>query len=340
MTMTHTEFEMRLRACGFDPLAVANFRPRERTIDQLADENPETAETVYPLLTASTNKNNVNNGYTPDGGAIGVVPQQLPAVAIEVEQRSNGPASDGCAIDAATEEIATAAIEVEQRTNGLAPSLATQDDKPIDAAPPSPVGENTEVEESEAYADTMPAPFYLKVDLFDNGTGKTGKKKGNRYKVKIHYNMEDGGKQFSYQGSFHPVARGFRANVPEGYERDPFYTEIDHGLDEANLRNNRWRIRPVGAKFKDENHHVMIYTAAIVFWDAEEEHPAILLHLQGWSVEVTLNKRPTGSPGSSNLLAYGIWLNPDMKVEREVFENKRGGKTLLETMRLQQMGLK
>jgi hypothetical protein len=218
--------------------------------------------------------------------------------------------------------------------------LATQDDEPNKPCLPSGEEESIGVEEHGARAPIMPAPYYLKVDLFDNGRGKEGKKKSNQYKVKIHFAFEDGGEQLSYLGAFHPVARGFRNNVPEGYERDPFYTEIDHGLDRANARDNTWRIRPVGAKFKDENNHVVIYTAAIVFWDAAEEHPTMLLSLQGWDVEVALDRRPAGGPGSSNLMAYGIWLNPDMRIEREVFEERRGGRTLMEDIRLKQMGLK
>ncbi len=46
----------------------------------------------------------------------------------------------------------------------------------------------------------MPEPFYLKVDLFDNGEGRAGKKKGNRYKVKVHLRFEDKGQEFSYLG--------------------------------------------------------------------------------------------------------------------------------------------
>ncbi|MGY6283637.1 hypothetical protein ACXIT0_12125 [Methylorubrum extorquens] len=319
------DFEARLRAAGINPLAVANFKRPEQHQQQMAIENALSGQGVHPLEPDTsadhrrvsisndlTNKNNVNNGYTPDGYAIEAVPEEHPAIAIE-EQPT---------------------------TNGLAPSFATQDDEANKPAQPSVLEESIEVEEDDARAPIMPAPFYLKVDLFDNGTGKAGKKKSNQYKVKIHYCMEDGGEMFSYLGAFHPVARGFRNNLPEGYERDPFYTEIDQALDVANVRNNSWRIRPVGAKLKDENHHVLIYTAAIVFWDAEEEHPTMLLHLQGWSVEVTLEKRPAGAPGSSNLLAYGIWLNPDMQTKREVFEEKRGGRTLLEAMALQQMGVK
>ncbi len=59
----------------------------------------------------------------------------------------------------------------------------------------------------------MPEAFYVKVDLFDNGAGRAGKKKGNRYKVKIHIRFEDKGQDFSYLGAFHPTARGFRHNV-------------------------------------------------------------------------------------------------------------------------------
>lgn len=323
--MAHNEFEERLRAAGINPLAVANFKRPEQHEQQVAIENALSGQGVYPLEKGTsadnrrvsisnglTNKNNVNNGYTPDGYAIEAVPDQHPA----------------------------AAIEEEPRTNGLAPSFATQDDEANKPAQPSGEEESIGVEESDARTSIMPAPFYLKVDLFDNGAGKPGKKKGNRYKVKIHYCMEDGGEIFSYLGAFHPVARGFRNNVPEGYESDPFYVEIDHTIDKANLGETQWSIRPAGAKFKDADNKVIIYTAAIVFWDTNEQHPTIILSLQGWHVEVTLDKRPNGVPGSSNLLAYGVWLNPDMQVEREEFENKRGGNTLLETMRLQQMGLK
>jgi hypothetical protein len=319
------DFEARLRAAGINPLAVANFKRPEQHQQQVAIDNALSGQGVHPLKASIsaddrrvsisndlTNKNNVNNGYTPDGYAIEAVPEQHPATAIEGEPT----------------------------TNGLAPSFATRDDEANKPAQPSALEESIGVEESDARASIMPAPFYLKVDLFDNGHGKEGKKKSNQYKVKIHFAFEDGGKQESLLGAFHPVARGFRNNVPEGYERDPFYVEIDHALDKANVRDNTWRIRPVGAKFKDENNHVLIYTAAIVFWEAREEHPTMLLSLQGWEVEVTLDKRPAGPPGSSNLLAYGIWLNPDMLTERETFEHKRGGKTLMEHLRASQVGVK
>lgn len=339
MTITHTEFEKKLLACGIDPIAVRSFRPRERTFDQVADGKPVETLTVHPLVTVSTNKNNVNNGYATDGGAIGAVPQQYPASAIEEEQRNNWPASDGCAIDAAPKEIAAAATEDKLTTYEPAPLLATQDDEIGKDGPPSADG-GSWADEVGASAETMPAPFYLKVDLFDNGAGKPGKKKGNRYKVKIHLAFEDGGEQFSYLGAFHPVTRGFRHNVPEGFENDPFYVETDHTLDKSNLSEAAWHIKPLGAKFKDADNKVIIYTAAIVFWDASEQHPTILLSLQGWGCEVTLDQRPRGNRAGNNLLAYGIWLNPQMRTEREVFDNKKGGKTLVETIRLQKMGLK
>ncbi|MCK2054769.1 hypothetical protein [Methylobacterium sp. 37f] len=319
------DIEARLRAAGFDPLKVANFQRTEQHQQQMAvqslitgqgvyplEDEPVAAQGVYPLVTALTNENNVNNGYTPDGFAIGVVPEEHLAVAIE-------------------EEVTT---------NGLAPSFATQDDEPNNPALPSALEDSIGVEDDGARASIMPTPFYVKVDLFDNGAGKPGKKKSNQYKVKIHLVFEDGGDVFSYLGAFHPVARGFRNNVPEGYERDPFYVEIDHTLDKANLGQAKWHIKPVGAKFKDADNKVIIYTAAIVFWDVAEDNPTILLSLQGWNMEVTLDKRPAGGRVGNNLLAYGIWLNPEMKPEREEFENRKGGNTLMETIRLQQMGIK
>lgn len=318
-------FEECMRSIGVDPASV----PRHRSsLPPVALERAPHGPGVYPLdegdhsnlhrvsiINGLTNKNNVNNGYTPDGGTF------VPPI--------------GCASD----ELPAAAIFQEVTTNRLAPSLATQDDEPNSPAQPSGEEEAIGVEGDHARTPIMPAPFYLKVDLFDNGAGKPGKKKGNRYKVKIHFCMEDGGDMYSFMGAFHPVARGFRNNVPVGFENDPFYVEIDHTLDKANLGETRWIIKPAGAKFKDADNKVMIYTAAVVFWDPEEEHPTILLKLQGWEQEITLDKRPRGGP-NNNLLAYGIWLNPEMQEEREVYENKRGGHTLMETMRLQQMGLK
>ncbi|WP_342162523.1 hypothetical protein [Methylobacterium sp. SD21] len=323
--MNTAELESILRKNGIDPIKVAKFN-RPLTQPNMGTEITSDGQGVQPLeqgnhtslervsiINALTNGNNVTNGYTPAGYAIGCVPEEYPATAIEKEQGNNGHT----------------------------PS-PTQADVPGNGDVPAEVIENNceQGEDDAARATIMPAPFYLKVDLFDNGTGKNGKSKSNRYKVKIHFCMEDGGLMHSYLGAFHPVARGFRNNVPEGYEQDEFYVEIDHAIDRANLGDTKYHIRPLGAKFKDADNKVIIYTAAIVFWEASEQHPTILVSLQGWGTEVVLDKRPAGSRAGNNLLAYGIWINPDMKTKREVFENKKGGKTLLETMRLEKMGLK
>ncbi|WP_279356197.1 hypothetical protein [Methylobacterium indicum] len=312
--MTNEEFENVLRATGVDPMKVARLHRPDQHQQQMAIDAAIDHQTVYPLVTPLTNRTNVNNGYTPDGCAISCVPKEFPATAIEKNNTSNGGLPPFATSDGATNDQ----LHPTDQDNERPPELA----------------------EVGAADETMPEPFYVKVDLFDNGAGRAGKKKGNRYKVKIHIRFEDKGQEFSYLGAFHPTARGFRHNVPEGYEDDPFYVEIDHAIDKASLSGGNWLISPIGAKFKDSDNKVMIYTAAILFWEAGQDHPTIFLHLQGWGFEATLDLKPQGRQRNNNLLAYCVWLNQDKLPEKKVFEEKRGGNTLMETMRLQRQGIK
>ncbi|WP_156647754.1 hypothetical protein [Methylobacterium sp. Leaf87] len=314
-TQSRLDIERIIRSTGGDPeaLAWAADMKRKAQLPYTSIHNDPADPAVQPLVTSLTNKNNVTNGYTHVAAPLADVSHVIPADAIELTEDSNT----------------------------LAPTFITPGTQlnNNDQLPETGDGAHGAAEgDTGPSCPTLPTPFYLKVDVFDNGAGKPGKSKGNRYKIKIHFNLEDQGNQYELMGAFHPETRGFRNNVPDGYENDPFYKRMDDELYEYNRADEQFIIRPLGAKFKDTDNKTVLYTAAIVFWIENEINPCVILDLQGFRHTIDLTGRPK-SATKNNLLAYGVWVDPARKT-KAACEDKKGGNTLLETIRLVNQGIK
>lgn len=314
-TQSRLDIERIIRSTGGDPeaLAWAANMKRKAQLPHASIYNDPAVPTVQPLVTSLTCKNNVTNGYTHVATPPADVSHAIPAYAIELTEDSNALAPP----------FATPGT---QRNND--DQLPETDDGAQGGAEGNTVPN----------CPTLPTPFYLKVDVFDNGVGKPGKTKSNRYKIKVHFNFEDQGDQYEFMGAFHPETRGFRNNVPEGYENDPYYKGMDHELYEYNNADETFKIRPLGAKLKDADNKTVLYTAAILFWIEDEVHPCVILDLQGFRHTMDLTERPK-STTKNNLLAYGVWVDPARKI-KQMTEDKKGGKTLMETISLINRGSK
>lgn len=179
---------------------------------------------------------------------------------------------------------------------------------------------------------------YVRVDFFDNGPAPNeGKSKHTRYKANIHLNETPGAPFTKFPCSFHNRSRDFGLTIPNGYERDEFYLNIDYVLTHATDGNEEFEIKPTAGKLRDENNHVIPHTAALL-WQVKGEPICVVLYIDDFTEKIALDQNPKGRRKCSRLIAMGVYQNPET-IEQQQASRKQAGQSFSSIMDAQRKAL-
>lgn len=274
------------------------------------------------IINVNNKGNNVNNGIAPKALMDSPLATQLSGDS-RTNVSAHWPVSETNTVAAKASDLASnTPNEEETGTNGFA-------DDDADAS----IAYDYDAEDSEEIPDTIIAA--VRVDFFDNGEkSMAGKKKSTRYKANVQVKFPGDISYTKFPCSFNNRTRDFLATITDDQKQDPWYMVMMDILKEMREKGTSgevdYSLAPIAGKLRDANNHVIEHAAVFLFQINGETFPRAYVAIDTFDQEIILNLPPKGKPKCPQLMAVGLYRNPDYL--EDTSEKKTSGLTFQEAM--------